>query len=59
MLSCCFESVKGYGKEGYNERMNFRSEYLKIVFNIVAIIDIHVIAMANQAIKGVVEKAFV
>jgi len=51
--------LKGYEKEGYNERMNFRSEYLKTVFNIVGISDIHVIAMANQAIKGVVEKALV
>jgi FMN-dependent NADH-azoreductase len=66
---------QGYENGGHNEHMNFQSTYLKTVFNIIGISDIHVIAvngaafdpeklersieMANQAIRGVVERELV
>jgi len=36
---------QGYEKGGYNEAMNFQSTYLKTVFNIMGITDIHIIAI--------------
>ena len=67
--------AQGYEKGEYNEHMNYQSNYLKTVFNIIGISDIHVIAIngsafdpekfeksieiAHQAIKGVLERELV
>jgi FMN-dependent NADH-azoreductase len=67
--------AQGYEKGEYNEHMNYQSNYLKTVFNIIGISDIHVIAVngsafdpekfeksieiAHQTIKGVLERELV
>lgn len=67
--------AQGYEKGEYNEHMNYQSNYLKTVFNIIGISDIHVIAIngsafdpdkfeksveiAHQTIKGVLERELV
>jgi FMN-dependent NADH-azoreductase len=43
--------AQGYEKGEYNEHMNFQSDYLKTVFNIMGISNIHVIAI-NGDITG-------
>lgn len=43
----------GYGKGEYYEHMNFQSNYLKTVFNIMGIDDIHEIALNGEAFGGV------
>lgn len=35
----------GYGKGDYNEHMNFQSPYLKMLFNIIGITDIHIVSI--------------
>ncbi|WP_316779013.1 FMN-dependent NADH-azoreductase [Pedobacter antarcticus] len=42
----------GYGKGEYYEHMNFQSSYLKTVFNIMGIDDIHEIALNGEAFGG-------
>ncbi|KIO77512.1 NAD(P)H dehydrogenase [Pedobacter lusitanus] len=42
----------GYGKGEYYEHMNFQSGYLKTVFNIMGISDIHEIALNGEAFGG-------
>ncbi|MES2063055.1 MAG: NAD(P)H-dependent oxidoreductase [Bacteroidota bacterium] len=67
--------AQGYEKGEYNEHMNYQSNYLKTVFNIIGISDIHVVAIngsafdpekfeksieiAHQTIKGVLERELV
>lgn len=41
--------AQGYEKGQYNEHMNFQSPYLKTVFNIIGITDIHEIALGGEA----------
>lgn len=41
--------AQGYEKGEYNEHMNFQSTYLKTVFNIIGISNIHVIAVNGEA----------
>ena len=41
---------QGYEKGGYNEHMNFQSDYLKTVFNIMGISNIHVVVVDGAAI---------
>jgi FMN-dependent NADH-azoreductase len=41
--------AQGYEKGEYNEHMNFQSNYLKTVFNIIGISNIHVIAVNGQS----------
>ena len=41
--------AQGYEKGGYNEHMDFQSDYLKTVFNIIGISNIHVIAVNGQS----------
>ncbi|WP_157813360.1 NAD(P)H-dependent oxidoreductase [Flavobacterium sp. 5] len=40
----------GYEKGEYNEHMNFQSPYLKTVFNIMGITDIHEVAIEGEAL---------
>lgn len=52
----------GYEKGGYNEHMNFQSNYLKTVFNIIGISDIHVVTTDQESfdtehLKKVIETA--
>jgi FMN-dependent NADH-azoreductase len=67
--------AQGYEKGEYNEHMNYQSNYLKTVFNIIGISDIHVITingaafdpdqfeksiqMAHHRIRGIVERELV
>nr|WP_067055813.1 NAD(P)H-dependent oxidoreductase [Mucilaginibacter sp. L294] len=67
--------AQGYEKGEYNEHMNYQSNYLKTVFNIIGISDIHVVTIngsafdpekfeksieiAHQTIKGVLERELV
>lgn len=64
--------AQGYEKGEYNEHMNFQSNYLKTVFNIIGITNIHTIAVngesfdpekyqesinnSHQAIRDLIEK---
>ncbi|RKR05790.1 FMN-dependent NADH-azoreductase [Flavobacterium sp. 90] len=64
--------AQGYEKGEYNEHMNFQSNYLKTVFNIIGITNIHMIAVngesfdpekyqesinnSHQAIRDLIEK---
>ncbi|MDA6072491.1 NAD(P)H-dependent oxidoreductase [Flavobacterium sp. AC] len=64
--------AQGYEKGEYNEHMNFQSNYLKTVFNIIGVTNIHVVAVngesfdpekyqesiksSHQAIKDLIEK---
>ena len=41
---------QGYEKGGYNEHMNFQSDYLKTVFNIMGLSNIHVVVVDGAAI---------
>jgi FMN-dependent NADH-azoreductase len=41
--------AQGYEKGEYNEHMNFQSNYLKTVFNIIGISNIHVIAINGES----------
>jgi FMN-dependent NADH-azoreductase len=41
--------AQGYEKGEYNEHMNFQSTYLKTVFNIIGISNIHVIAINGES----------
>lgn len=41
--------AQGYEKGEYNEHMNFQSAYLKTVFNIIGISNIHVIAINGES----------
>jgi FMN-dependent NADH-azoreductase len=41
--------AQGYEKGGYNEHMDFQSDYLKTVFNIIGISNIHVITVNGQS----------
>lgn len=43
---------QGYEKGEYNEHMNFQSTYLKTVFNIIGISNIHVIAISGASLDG-------
>jgi FMN-dependent NADH-azoreductase len=40
---------QGYEKGGYNEHMNFQSTYLKTVFGIIGISDVHVITIDGES----------
>lgn len=40
---------QGYEKGGYNEHIDFQTNYLKKVFNVIGIADIHVINMDGEA----------
>ena len=40
---------QGYEKGGYNEHMNFQSTYLKTVFGIIGISDVHVISIDGES----------
>lgn len=40
---------EGYGKGEYNEHMDFQSPYLKTVFNIMGIRDIHMFAISGRS----------
>lgn len=40
---------EGYGKGEYNEHMDFQSPYLKTVFNIIGISNIHVVAINGRS----------
>lgn len=44
--------AQGYEKGEYNEHMNFQSNYLKTVFNIIGITNIHVIAINGASFDG-------
>lgn len=44
--------AQGYEKGGYNEHMNFQSNYLTTVFNIIGITNIHVIAVNGASFDG-------
>lgn len=44
--------AQGYEKGEYNEHMNFQSNYLKTVFNIIGITNIHVVAVNGAAFDG-------
>ncbi|WP_154782123.1 MULTISPECIES: FMN-dependent NADH-azoreductase [unclassified Flavobacterium] len=64
--------AEGYGKGEYNEHMNFQSDYLKTVFNIMGVHNIHVVAIdgtsfdpeilkqtiqnSHQNVKSLIEK---
>jgi FMN-dependent NADH-azoreductase len=39
---------EGYGEGEYNERMDFQSGYLKTVFNIIGVNDIHMVAINGR-----------
>jgi FMN-dependent NADH-azoreductase len=41
--------AQGYEKGGYNEHMNFQTPYLKTVFNIIGISDIHEVSVNGEA----------
>lgn len=41
--------AQGYEKGGYNEHINFQTDYLKTVFNIIGISNIHVIAINGES----------
>ena len=41
--------AQGYEKGEYNEHLNFQSTYLKTVFNIIGISNIHVIAISGRS----------
>lgn len=41
--------AQGYEKGEYNEHMNFQSNYLKTVFNIIGITNIHIIAINGES----------
>ena len=41
--------AQGYEKGGYNEHMNFQSDYLKTVFNIIGITDIEEVSVNGEA----------
>ncbi len=41
--------AKGYEKGGYNEHMNFQSTYLKTVFAIIGISNVHVIVVDGES----------
>ena len=43
---------RGYEKGGYNEHMDFQSTYLKTVFNIMGISNIHVITVNGASFDG-------
>lgn len=40
---------QGYEKGGYNEHMNFQSDYLRTVFNIIGITDIEEVSIGGEA----------
>lgn len=40
---------QGYEKGGYNEHMNFQSNYLKTVFNVIGIHDIHMVTVGGES----------
>jgi len=44
--------AQGYEKGEYNEHMNYQSNYLKTVFNIIGISNIHIIAVNGSAFDG-------
>lgn len=44
--------VQGYEKGEYNEHMNFQTPYLKTVFNIIGITDIHEVAINGEAFRS-------
>lgn len=41
--------AQGYEKGGYNEHMNFQSDYLRTVFNIIGITDIQEVSVDGEA----------
>ncbi|WP_206106663.1 NAD(P)H-dependent oxidoreductase [Ilyomonas limi] len=41
---------QGYEKGEYNERINFQSTYLKMVFNVIGISNIHVISVNGTSL---------
>ena len=41
--------AQGYEKGGYNEHMNFQSDYLKTVFNIIGVTDIEEVSVNGEA----------
>ncbi len=52
LLLLLTRGAQGYEKGEYNEHMNFQSTYLKTVFNIIGVSDIHVIAVNGAAFDG-------
>jgi FMN-dependent NADH-azoreductase len=55
--------AQGYEKGGYNEHMNFQSTYLKTVFAIIGISNVHVIAIDGESsdrdrFKGVTTQSY-
>lgn len=44
--------AQGYEKGEYNEHLNFQSNYLKTVFNIIGISNIHVVAVNGASFDG-------
>ncbi|WP_254412655.1 FMN-dependent NADH-azoreductase [Dyadobacter diqingensis] len=52
LLLLLTRGAQGYEKGEYNEHMNFQSTYLKTVFNIIGVSDIHVIAVNGASFDG-------
>jgi len=49
LLLLLSRGAQGYEKGGYNEHMNFQSPYLRTVFNIIGVTDIHEVSVNGEA----------